>query len=135
VDVLINNAGGSLKRLRPTAMLNFVAAGILLEHYCTTMQGGHIITISSNAAYGAEAYNCGYSEMPMQRIAYCAAKRAVKFLSNALSRAHPTVKITSLEPGRVGGKSAVQYKDIPRIIQWVLEQNFQVNTLNFVPKP
>lgn len=143
LQVLINNAGGARDGFRATAMLNFVAFGVLLDHYARHMQGGHIINITSNAAHGAEAFEQGYGEMwatTPKRLWYCAAKHAAKGLSEMLARACPAVKITNIEPGKVDSHRAgiqmphVGVGELPHLIAWILAQPYQINTINFTPK-
>ena len=130
VDVLINNVGGGRDTFYETNMINYMVPAILMEHYVQTMDGGHIINISSNVAYGAEAYEQGYPAMPHRRIWYCASKQALSFLSNALSRACAKISITCLEPGKVltrerEDKPTIDLDAIPKAIDWILSQNYQ----------
>jgi len=142
VDVLINNVGGGLKGCYAVSFINYIVPCLFMEHYISTMKSGHIINIVSNAAYGAEAYDQGYPKMIANnpdRLWYCASKNALKFASNALARSRLGIKITSIEPGKVDNRGiglqepCIQVADIPLVIEWVLAQPFQVNTLHFTP--
>lgn len=143
VDVLVNNAGGGKLGFYTSAMLNYIAPGVLMEHYLESMRGGHVINVVSNTAYGAEAFQRGQVDLaadPSRRW-YSANKHALKNLSNMLARSHPFVKITSVEPGRVDqrneGRIAVPHiklAKLPEMIAWILAQPFQINTVNFTPK-
>ena len=127
VDVLINNAGGCRSSFTETNLLNYIAPVFLMEHYKKNSRV-RIINIGSNAAYGAEAYDSGYTKLSDEIIWYCCSKNALKYASNALARKNPNIKICCIEPGKIGGKN-LNLQDITKTIDWVLEQTFNVHSI------
>ena len=126
IDVLINNAGVLDDDAFAIYELNQIAACHLMEVYAE--RGTQIINMGSEAANWSPM-----SSISDKHLHYSISKGALKRFAQFVSVKYDC-KITTLEPGRVGGTgmtkdSKLKPEHIAEIIEWILEQPFVVESM------
>jgi short-subunit dehydrogenase len=128
IDVLINNAGILNENALMTYDLNQIAACHLMEAYAK--RGTQIINMGSAAGYWSAS-----TSISDEQLYYSVSKSALKKFAEFMSAKYKG-KITTLEPGRVGGtamgkNSKLDAGYIAELIEWILEQPIIIESIHF----
>ena len=144
IDVLINSAGVLDEDYLTSMKTNFWGPAVLATEFYKKMEAGHIINITSEAAW-----KVGWEGMDLDRAFYQVAKNSLKKLTTTLEESRlKKIKVTSLEPGWVNTSFAGetirteneihQMKErgecpplspeyLAQVIDWILSQPSWVN--------